>query len=172
GHRDIAVICGSRQYNERARQRVEGTVHAMKEAGFELRPDWVIEVPFSIEGGRAAVRQLAARADRPTALVCHTDLQAIGALHECGVLGIRVPEEMSITGMDDIELAALTKPALTTLRVPTKEIGVLAATRIVRMIENKGFGDKVTLECPVVLRDSLGPVPVGRPKARRAAGQK
>lgn len=169
GHRDIAVVCGSRQHNERVRQRVQGNVDAMKEAGLELRADWVIEEPFSIEGGRDAVRQLAARDVRPTALLCHTDLQAIGALHECGLLGIRVPEDMSITGMDDIELAALTKPALTTLRVPTKEIGVLAARRIVSMIEEKVLEDEVALECPVVLRDSLGPVPIAVGKTQDKA---
>jgi len=159
GHRDIAVICGYREQNERARQRFQGTVDAMREAGLEMRPDWVVESPFSIEGGRGAVRQLCTQARRPTAIICHTDLQAIGALHECGVLGIRVPEEISITGMDDIELAALTQPALTTLKVPTKKIGVLAARLIVSMIESKPFNENVALECPVVIRESLGPVP-------------
>ncbi|OUL99460.1 LacI family DNA-binding transcriptional regulator [Variovorax sp. JS1663] len=167
GHHDIAVVCGSRMHNQRARQRVQGTIDAMKEAGLELRPDRIVEVPFSIEGGRTALRQLAGGKGRPTALICHTDLQAIGVLHECRALGIRVPEDLSVTGMDDIELSALTTPGLTTLQVPTREIGRLAARRIVGMIENETVTDPTELDCPIVLRDSLGPVPSGAPKSAR-----
>ncbi|SAL01707.1 LacI family transcription regulator [Caballeronia arationis] len=160
GHKQVAIVCGSMKNNQRARQRVAGTADAMKEAGLELAPDLVLEEPFSIEGGRDAVRQIVALEEKPTVLICHTDLQAIGALHECGIQRIRVPEDMSITGMDDIELAALTKPALTTIRVPTKEIGVLAARRIVGLIEKRSFNDPLSVKCEVVLRDSLGDAPL------------
>jgi LacI family transcriptional regulator len=61
--------------------------------------------------------------------------------------------------MDDIELAALTKPALTTIRVPTKEIGVLAARRIVGLIEKRTFDDPLSVKCDVILRESLGDAP-------------
>jgi LacI family transcriptional regulator len=142
----------------------------MREAGLELRRDWVIEEPFSIEGGKMAVRQLAAQAERPTALICNTDLQAIGALHESRNSGIRVPEDMSVTGMDDIELGALMVPTLTTIRVPSKEIGVLAARRIVGMIEKRNFNDNTALKCELVLRDSLGDAPATETtRARRHA---
>ncbi|MBN3786434.1 LacI family DNA-binding transcriptional regulator [Burkholderia sp. Ac-20353] len=169
GHERIATICGSLEHNKRARQRVAGIADAMKEAGLELDPDCVIEEPFSIEGGRDGVRRVIAMDKRPTVLICHTDLQAIGALHECGEHGIRVPEDMSITGMDDIELAAIMKPPLTTIRVPTREIGVLAARRIVGLAEKRTFDDPQAVAAEIVLRDSLGDVPasVRRPATPR-----
>ncbi|MEK6295666.1 MAG: substrate-binding domain-containing protein, partial [Paraburkholderia tropica] len=123
-------------------------------------------------GGRDAVRRLAAMAQRPTALICHTDLQAIGAMYECGVLGLRVPEDLSITGMDDIELAALMNPPLTTIRVPTKEIGVLAARRIVGMAEQRKFDDPATVACEIVLRESLGKAPARPAPSRKRAARK
>jgi LacI family transcriptional regulator len=171
GHERIAIVCGSMEHNQRARQRVAGSADAMKEAGLELDPDLVFEEPFSIEGGKDAIKKIVELKERPTALICHTDLQAIGALHECGVHGIRVPEDMSITGMDDIELAALMNPPLTTIRVPTKEIGVLAARRIVGLIEKRTFDDPRSVKCEVVLRDSLGHAPAGAqrtPAARKS----
>lgn len=158
-HTRIAVVCGYMQTNQRARRRVAGTSDAMREAGLELAGHLVLEEPFSIEGGRDAVRQILKLAERPTVLICHTDLQAIGALHECRVQGLRVPEDMSITGMDDIELAALTQPALTTMRVPTREIGVLAARRIVGLADNRDFNDPLSVSCELVLRESLGNAP-------------
>lgn len=172
GHERIAVVCGTRANNPRAVQRVAGTADAMREAGFELTEDCVIEEPFSLEGGRDAVRRLAAMAQRPTALICHTDLQAIGAMYECGVLGLRVPEDLSITGMDDIELAALMNPPLTTIRVPTKEIGVLAARRIVGMAEQRKFDDPATVACEIVLRESLGKAPARQAQSRKRAARK
>jgi LacI family transcriptional regulator len=172
GHERVAVVCGSREHNQRASQRVAGTADAMKEVGLELSMDLVFEEPFSIQGGRDAVRRIAAMDVRPTALICHTDLQAIGALHECGVHGIRVPEDMSITGMDDIELAELTHPPLTTIRVPTKQIGVLAARLIVDLAEKRLGSERLSVNCEVVIRESLGDAPatarrVGKAKKTR-----
>jgi LacI family transcriptional regulator len=159
GHKRIAVVCGYMAHNQRARQRVDGTADAMKEKGLLLSSDLVFETPFSIQGGRDAVRKIVGLEERPTALICHTDLQAIGALHECKVHGIRVPEDMSITGMDDIELAELMDPPLTTIRVPTKEIGILAARRIVELAEKRPNMEKLSVECTIVIRESLGDVP-------------
>ncbi|WP_431113321.1 substrate-binding domain-containing protein [Variovorax paradoxus] len=69
----------------------------------------------------------APRAIRLPLLICGTALQAIGAIDECRRRGIRVPEDLSITGFDDIEHAAIVVPPLTTVKVPTQDIGVLAA---------------------------------------------
>jgi len=159
GHERIGIVCGSMEQNQRALQRVAGTADAMKEVHLELSQDLIFEEPFSIQGGRDAVRRISALDERPTALICHTDLQAIGAMHECGIRGIRVPEDMSITGMDDIELAELTHPPLTTIRVPTKEIGVLAARRIVDLAEKRTGLEPLSVECTIVIRESLGEVP-------------
>lgn len=155
GHTRVAVACGSRAYNERARQRVGGIEDALVEHGHSLPARWVIEQPLSYEGGREAVRRIAAMADKPTVLMCHTDTMAVGALHECRLQGIRVPEDLSVTGYDDIELASLTFPALTTVRVPTAEMGTLAAQCLLSLIENETPAEIAELGSKVVLRDSL-----------------
>jgi LacI family transcriptional regulator len=158
GHTRIAVVCGFRHYNERARERVGGTVDAMAEQGLVLRPDWILEQPLTYEGGRLAVRQIMTMVERPTVLMCSADTLAVGALHECRVNGIRVPEDLSITGYDDIELASLTLPALTTVRIPTVQMGLLAARSLVSLIENTALPEGVELGSEVVIRDSLADI--------------
>ena len=150
GHRRIALCVGA----------------ALKASGLELRPDWIVEQPFSFEGGRAAVAQLMTDPQPPTVLICGSDLHAVGALSECRARGIRVPEDLSITGSDDIELATLVEPALTTVRVPTVEIGVRAARRIVGLIEGTEMADEPALETSLVVRDSLRRI--GKGKAAQA----
>ena len=93
--------------------------------------------------------------DRPTALICGTDIQAVGAIGECRDRGIRVPDELSITGSDDIELANLVEPRLTTVHVPTFEIGRLSAERIVALIERLPLGETRALRTTLVTRESL-----------------
>ncbi|MEN3293873.1 MAG: LacI family transcriptional regulator [Burkholderiales bacterium] len=156
GHRKIALCGGATRHNERARARIAGTLAALAEARLLVPVHWIIEQPFSFEGGRAAIQQLWSGSEQPTALICGTDLQAIGALHQCQTQGIDVPSTLSITGFDDIELAGLTTPPLTTVRVPTLKIGVGAAQKIVALIENKALEAEEPLVATVVERGSLG----------------
>ncbi|SFC72243.1 transcriptional regulator, LacI family [Polaromonas sp. OV174] len=155
GHTRIALCNGFEVSNERARARVAGTRAALKAAGISLRRDWVTEQPFNFEGGREAVRRFMGSEDCPTVLICGTDLQAIGAIDECRIRGIRVPEDLSITGFDDIEHAAIVVPPLTTVHVPTEKIGILAAQRIVELIEGREMPAFSPLETTVVIRKSL-----------------
>ena len=155
GHREIALCGGSTAGNERARGRLAGTRAALREAGLTLRPEWTIEQPFTFEGGRQVVRQLWRGTQRPTALICGTDLQAIGAMDECRRLDIAVPDQLSITGFDDIELAAIATPPLTSVRVPSFDIGVLAARRVVALIEGQATDPDMALDAPLVQRASV-----------------
>ncbi|MET3918290.1 LacI family transcriptional regulator [Variovorax sp. OAS795] len=166
GHKDIAVVCGSRQHNERARQRVGGTAQAMADHGLALREDRIIEQPLSVEGGKIAMRRILAMDPRPTAVMCNTDTLAIGALHECRVHGVAVPDEMSVTGYDDIVLASLTVPPLATVHIPTAQIGTYSARRLVGLIEDRDLGETPALGHEVVLRESLGQAPAVRRTAR------
>jgi LacI family transcriptional regulator len=161
GHRRIALCNGFESSNERARSRASGTRAALRAAGLTLDPSLVTEQPFDFEGGREAVRLFMALQTPPTALICGTDLQAIGAIDACRRLGIRVPEDLSITGFDDIEHAAIVVPPLTTVQVPTKEIGVLAARRVVALMEGQTLQPAPPLETHVIERESLGPAPSG-----------
>lgn len=155
GHSRIALCNGLESGNERVRARFAGTRAALKAAGLALRAEWTTEQPFSFEGGRQAVRLFLSGEDHPAALICGTDLQAIGAIDECRVRGVRVPEDLSVTGFDDIEHAGIVVPPLTTMRVPTEKIGVPAARRIVGLLEGEQMQDAVPLETTVVIRESL-----------------
>jgi len=156
GHVRIALCNGFESSNERARARAAGTRAALKAHGIGLETSLHTEQPFNFEGGRQAVRLFMDQAHPPTALICGTDLQAIGAIDECRRQGIAVPETLSITGFDDIEHAAIVVPPLTTVHVPTERIGVLAAERVVALLEGKPMGLAKPLETRVVVRESLG----------------
>jgi len=173
GHKDIAVVCGSREHNERARQRVSGTADAMAEHGLKLREDWIIEQPLSVEGGKLAMHRILAMDQRPTAIMCNTDTLAIGALHECRMHGIVVPDQMSITGYDDIVLASLTVPPLATVHIPTAQMGTLCARRLVGLIENRDLGEVPALGHEVIIRESLGQAPsMGTPASIETGAKK
>lgn len=156
GHTRIALCPGVAASNERVRARIQGTRAALNARGLALRDDWIVEGPFTFEGGRAAVARLFRNDDRPTALICGTDIQAVGAIGECRDRGIGVPDDLSITGSDDIELASLVEPRLTTVHVPTSEIGRLSARRIVDLIEGRSTDQLAALQTTLVQRESLG----------------
>lgn len=159
GHTRIAYCGGPKVHNERARARLAGTFAALQEAGLSIPPEWIIEAPFSIEGGEYAIDKIWQGGDHPTVLICGTDLHAIGALHECARRGINVPATLSVTGFDDIDFARIATPPLTTVRVPINEIGVRTAKRIVALIENQPVADEERLRTEIIERDSLAPPP-------------
>lgn len=155
GHTRIALCPGIAETNERVRARIRGTRAALQARGLELRGDWIIERPFTFQGGRSAVAQLFEATDRPTVLICGTDIQAVGAIGECRDRGIHVPDDLSITGSDDIELASLVSPRLTTVHVPTSDVGRLSAERIVSLIEGRALSCTRPLQTMLVVRESL-----------------
>jgi len=155
GHTEIALCCGIASGNERVRERIMGTRSALVAAGLNLPQDWIIEQPFTFEGGRLAVRQIAGYANKPSVLICGTDIHAVGAMAECRDLSLKVPDDLSITGSDDIELASLVQPALTTVQVPTWDIGVRAAKRIVNLINGDDTNEEPPLQTTLIVRESL-----------------
>ena len=155
GHQRVALCNGYEHSNERARARVAGTRAALAAARLVLDSRFVTEQPFNFEGGRAAVRLFMDQPEPPTVLICGTDLQAIGAIDECRRQNIAVPGDLSITGFDDIEHAAIVVPPLTTVHVPTEMIGVLAARRVVALLEGGETPMALPLETRVVVRESL-----------------
>jgi LacI family transcriptional regulator len=160
GHQAIAVCGGDTKNNERARARRQGVMAALTERGLGIRNEWVVEAPFSYQGGRDAFRQLWQQDHKPTAILFGNDLQAIGALHEARGMGVQVPRDVSILGFDNIEEGAFIQPALSTMHVPAREIGRLAAERLVTLIESESEGQAIQLQHKAVLRESLGPPPV------------
>ncbi len=130
GHREFAMISGITANNERARDRVHGVRDALAARGLGLAPERVLEMPYSLASGREGLRALMGASVPPTAVMCGNDVLAIGAIAECSSLGIVVPQQLSITGFDDMEIASLLSPGLTTVHFPTTELGQLAATHV------------------------------------------
>ncbi len=158
GHREFAVIAGDTRYNDRARERLLGVREVLAARAIALRDERVVEVPFSVAHGRRALNELLGRAPGFTALVCGNDPLAIGALLECSSRGILVPAELSIAGFDDVELAGEFVPALTTIRVPSAEIGRLAARRLLARLSGGCLRRCEELPAELVVRETTGPV--------------
>lgn len=156
GHRKIACISAPTASNDRARGRVEGVRQAMTEAGLDREILVLVETPYGIENGEAAFRQVMADAPETTAVMCVNDVLAIGALRAAREMGLSVPDDISITGFDDIEIAVLAEPALTTVHVPHREMGRRAAGMLIGMLRNGETPASVRLPTDIRMRRSLG----------------
>ena len=135
GHRRFAVISGITAQNERAQERLAGVRLALAARGVGLAEELVIEKPYTHAGGREGLRAVMAGRKPPTAVICGNDVLAIGAIAECHAQGLSVPGDVSVTGFDDMEIAALMNPALTTVRFPTADLGVYAANHLLARLE-------------------------------------
>ena len=161
GHERVAVISGPNELWT-AQQRLAGYREAFAAAGLE--PD---EVPIHVgdyrlsSGSELAARALAGKPqDRPTALLCANDLMAIGALEYCKLVGLRVPDDLSVAGFDDLPFASLLTPRLTTVRQPARDMGQCAANLLFDLLEDKPQGVAPDpFPVTVQVRDSVAPPP-------------
>jgi LacI family transcriptional regulator len=136
GHTAIGFLTGPANSYSGAR-RLEGYYKALAEVDIEPDPDWIRHcTPTYIHGQEAAQKFVGAHPEL-TALFCHNDLVALGALRGCNELGLDVPEDMAVAGFDDIMMAGIVTPALTTCHVPREELGRLAALMLLDCIEKK-----------------------------------
>lgn len=159
GHRRIAMISGITQGNDRAQARVEGVRKAMADNGLDANALTLIETSYEIDKGAEAFGQLMAQSPRPTVVMCGNDVLAVGALRQAEKLGIQIPEQVSVTGFDDIELAEIVTPALTTVHVPHREMGRKAARELIAMVEGKSEGRSLCIDTRLVNRGSLAKPP-------------
>ena len=159
GHKRLGLISAPTATNDRARQRLEGLRDAMAQAGLDPASLAIVERPYGIANGADGFDALMNHAAPPTAILCGNDVLAVGALHRARLKGIDVPGVVSITGFDDIELAAVAVPPLTTIHVPDAEMGRAAARALVAMVRVDDRPGPLTLPTTLRLRGSLGPVP-------------
>lgn len=155
GHRVIASISAEQASNDRARNRILGIRDAMEENGIPSESLQLIETPYGIESGEIAFRKLVMGANKPTVVMCGNDVLAVGALQGAKHLGIRVPEDVSVTGFDDIELASIAEPELTTVHVPHREMGKQAAQMLIDMVEGTPPVHSIELMTRICMRRSL-----------------
>jgi len=159
GHREFAMISGITTGNERARDRLEGVREALAERGLALAAQRLVENPYTLAAGREGLREVVRGGERPTAVICGNDVLAIGALAECHALGLDVPREVSLTGFDDMEIASVVTPALTTVRFPTAELGAYAAQHLLARLAGRPVERRVELPVELVVRGSTAPPP-------------
>jgi DNA-binding LacI/PurR family transcriptional regulator len=140
-----------------AGRRLAGYRSAFADRGIELSPDRIIRPPATIEGGEAAFLRVWSRGDRPTAVLCMSDATATGVLAAARRLGVRVPEELSIVGFDDLPLTRFTDPPLTTVHQPVRRKGEVAASMLLEALRRPsadGQGQVLVLETRLVVRRS------------------
>ncbi|WP_017909365.1 LacI family DNA-binding transcriptional regulator [Xanthomonas sp. SHU 199] len=154
GHARIAVVGGPPD-NPLHQQRLEGARACAKARG-RLRNLTVVPGDFSVESGHAAAMTLLGRTPAPTAIFCFSDQMALGALAACRDLGIRVPDDLSIVGFDDLASSSYLTPPLTTIRQPMREIGVRAVNLLLAIIERVDVPLQQTLDFSLMVRGSTG----------------
>jgi LacI family transcriptional regulator len=159
GHRRVGVVAGPHNWLA-GEARLAGHAAALAGAGVLPDPALIRLGEPTTDFGHRAARELLGRPDRPTALVCFNDKTAVGALAAAAELGLRVPADLSITGFDDIDLAQATNPQLTTVRQPLEEMGRMAVSLLIRLLEGHRVDAlHVELATELIVRGSTGPAP-------------
>lgn len=155
GHRRIAAITGPEDMMC-SLARLDGFRSAMGSAGLPIREDWIRFGDFHVDGGRDRAREILTGEDRPTAIFAGSDLQALGALEAARGAGLRVPEDLSVVGYDDIPLAKWMR--LTTVHQPLRRMGEEAARLAISLAdEPAGSTPRMDLATSLVIRESTAP---------------
>ena len=161
GHRRIGVIAGPHNWLA-GQARLAGHAAALAEVGVLHPPELTRSGEPTTEFGYQAAAELLDLPDprsRPTALACFNDKTAVGALAAAAARGLRVPADLSVTGFDDIDLAQATSPMLTTVRQPLAEMGRMAVSLLIRLLEGHQVEARhVELATDLIIRASTGPV--------------
>jgi len=158
GHRRIGLICGMTGLNDRAAQRFDGYRFTLNEYGIAFDPALVAEKPFEIGVAAEAAAELMQLQKPPTALFCANDIQALGALFACQKLNIRVPDDVSIIGFDDLPFSRIVTPALSTIHVPATHMGGAAAEALIGAIRESAAVVSQIIPTTLILRDSIAKV--------------
>lgn len=158
GHERIGYINGPKNVIP-SQDRIRGYAHALQNNGVQFEECLVKYGQWeeSVSGYRAA-QELLSLNEPPTAIFAANDVMAAGVIDAVHDLGLRVPDDISVIGYDDRDIAAFLKPALTTVKLPMYEIGSTAARLIIECVEqDSSFADSAFVQCQLVVRDSCGP---------------
>jgi LacI family transcriptional regulator len=154
GYERIATITGPKNMIAGA-DRLQGYLTALKERRVAPDPDLIVEADFTEEGGYIAMQRLMPFA--PDAVFAASDAMALGALRALRDAGKRVPDDVAVTGFDDVPFAARTDPPLTTVRQPIQSMGACAAETLINMISHPdGQPHRVLLPTELIIRASCG----------------
>ena len=169
GHRHLLVVAveapvspsGEREHHGVTDRRLRGYRAALADAGVTLDDDHVVAGRASIEGGASAFQRAWAAGLRPTAVLAMSDAMAIGAMRAARELGLRIPDDLSVVGFDDIDLAAHVDPPLTTVHQPIRQKGADAVRLLLAEVEQREAyrPEHLRLETRLIVRASTGTAP-------------
>ncbi|MGL5005898.1 MAG: substrate-binding domain-containing protein [Plesiomonas sp.] len=151
GHRQIAIITGPLDKHP-SLGRLQGYLRALHEAGITPDPAYQVEGDFDFSGGLCGMTQLLSCNPRPTAVFCGNDVMAVGAYQVLHYAGLQVPEDMSVMGYDDIELARYLSPPLTTVHQPKEDLGQLAVDTLLARLHDRNRDPAVIMLEPSLVR--------------------
>ncbi len=155
GHRRIAYI-GDQYGYQSDEERLAGYREALREAGIELMPELVVRGDGKPEEATRAMEVLLSLIDPPSAVCCYNDMSALGAMRAARSRGLRIPQDISIVGFDDLFIAAYTDPPLTTVRQPMRKMGSLAMESLFRLMSGKEAEIQIKVDAELVVRGSTG----------------
>lgn len=162
GHARIGFISGPRRSNDRMALRIKGATDALEAAGLELPRALISEQEFSLSGGKLGAHQLMSLAQRPTAIIGSNDFLAAGAIHELTERGLRVPHDVSVIGMENLDITAFTRPTMTSVQLPTEEVGVGTARHVLALLRGESVEQRIEYPVSLVERHSTGAAPGAR----------
>jgi LacI family transcriptional regulator len=166
GHRRFGFL-GPATNVHATRMRERGFIQTLAAAGIRIESSMLRRVAATAAGGQEGMRALLNLKRPPTAVFCINDLVAAGALKVCSLEGVRVPEDVSIVGCDDIELASLLVPELTTIAIPARELGARAARLLLQALEKTEDDPRTpsrprrTIASRLVIRGTTASPPTG-----------
>ena len=159
GHRHIGLLSAHLTGNDRARARGEGLRGTLAQHGLTLDERHVAYAAISLPEAEAAATQLLSQPQRPSAVVATNDVFAVGTMLACRKLGIRIPEQLSVTGVDNTDLGATQTPPLTSVATPVTAIGHGAAEQLIARLENQPHERVMQYPVELVVRGSTAPPP-------------
>ncbi len=155
GHTKIAHITGNRD-TKTGILRLQGYQSAMENYGIKLRPEWNLETRYLKEEAYTVVKEILKAQELPTAIFAANDTMALGCYKAIYEAGLRIPDDISIAGHDDIDVASLIYPALTTMRQQTLEIGRTAARKLLDILQGNGYKKDINvLSTSLISRQSV-----------------
>jgi len=158
GHRNIAFISGPAKLHS-AQSRLSAFSTSLQECGIATDPAWIVEGTHTMEGGIAAMELLLAAKTIPTAVMCSNDMTAIGVLHKLYRAGLRVPDDLSVIGFDDIHITEVTIPPLTTVQMSRFELARAAVTALRTQVEqsdDSAHKRVYNIRTDLIVRESTG----------------
>jgi LacI family transcriptional regulator len=161
GHQNVGFIGGTEGLAT-SRIRRDSFLDAVVMCGMSSKDEWIVSGDYRVSGGESGMKAILDSLEIPTAVVTANDLTAIGALRTAHRSGLKIPDDISIAGCDDIEMADIVNPPLTTLRISRRQYAQMLFDALKISAQDLTVPGKVfTLPMKLVVRESTGPVPTG-----------